>query len=142
MAFKLNNIRESLKAAAEGVTSGGGTPTYTLLAARVKLGMDYLSPNAQFLTDLETDGPFLLIHPGALETMDSNTDLSTYRIMSELWFGIARESDNDFLDIEKLVEAIKAAWSSHAVSWDAPAIDTKRNPATVRYLLSVVALGC
>lgn len=135
-------LRQRLKTAAEGANSGGGSPTFTLAADRVVLGYDDLSPDNTFFASILTAGPYLLLGAGNLESRDLSTGTARYRIAARLWLGIARETDNTFVDVEKLLAALKTAWADYGLSWRRRPIDVKKTPALVIYDLEILALGC
>ena len=140
MGDTLWEMRTNLQAlAGTGAVIGGG---YTLTAARVVLGYDDLALNNTFLASLQTDGPYLLIGAGELTEYVAPRRIANYSVPCDLWIGIARETDNDFLNVEKLLDAIKVAWAGYDQSWLRSPLDVNKNPVPVHYRYVASRIGC
>ena len=132
-------IRQRLQTAATNVSDG--VVTYTLIAANIKLGYDELAADNTLLSSLSSN-PYLQIGPAELLKNDLNSGTSDYEIPWRMWLTIARETDNTFVTIEKLLDALKTGWINYEMSWARTLTDVKKTPALVRYEGKVLALGC
>ena len=65
-----------------------------------------------------------------------------YQVPCDLWVGAARETDQDFVQIEKLLDALKVAWARFNLSWTPSPLELHKNPIPVHYEIIVTALGC
>jgi len=130
-----------MKVDATNVAAGG----MTLLAARIKLGYEAITPNADRIRQMLDEGPYMIIRSGAKadHVPVGASRISTFDIPVDLWIGLERQTDDDMTNLEKLLEAIDEAWIDHVTTWDAPVISTKQNSALVHVALSVeVKSGC
>ena len=134
-------FRTSLQAlAGTGAVAGGG---FTLAAARCVLGHDALALNNTMRASMVSDGPYLSIRRARLEGFDPSEAASgRYVVPCDLWIGIARETDNTFINIETFIEAIKTAWARYWLDWDYDPVDVGANPAIVHYVLTAQTIAC
>ena len=139
MASELYAIRTALKSGANGLVAGG----FTLTAARTVLGYDELAANNTFLGDLITDGPYLLIGDGELVGRSALDRTALYRVNCHLYFGIARDADNDFTNILTFLAALKnqATWLETDLSWSRAKIAVLKAPAIVHYEITAEVRG-
>ena len=141
MAGSIYDHRASMKTAVSALEAGG----YTLAAARIKLGHVVHAANADFIRQLATTGPYLIIHGGGKRAhMDMGTSrASTYEVKSDLYVGLDRNADDDLTNLEALLEAIDAAWVDWPTTWDEPEINVRQNSAMAHVVLtSEVLAGC
>lgn len=134
------DIRQALQTAAQGVTGGG----YTLTSARVILGYDDLALNNTYRASLATDGPLMAIRRARLLGNDPTKPAhASYQVPVDLWIGVARATDQTFVNEETLVEAVKTAWARYWIEWDYDPLDVSANPAVAHYMINVrYEFGC
>jgi len=137
----IGTIRAALKTAANGLTSG----SFTLSESRVVLGYDDVAPSADFIGTIVSAGPYLSIRGGQLVGVGEQVRVPTYRITAMLYFGFARETDNDLTGIEGLLDVLRAAWAKPPIvdmSWSEPIINRKQSPVFGYYRIDLTAQGC
>lgn len=139
MGAELWEIRTRLQTDAENATDGA---SLTLTSSKITLGYDNMPQTNTFLSTLSTDGPFLVIKRGDLEEFDAETQSAIYKIPCDLYVGVARETDNTFVQIEKLLASLKTKWKAHGLTWSQSPLDTLKNPMVAHYALGVTAKGC
>ena len=119
--------------------------------ARAVLGYISLTDTDEFYKDIVTAGPYLVIGPGALESMDETTFRPTYGIRCKLYIGMPKWANNNEKNIETFVEALKNAWANDTlydvgpgptVTWPEPEVDATLNPMLIRYEFAVSAQSC
>lgn len=136
-------IRLALKTSATDSTDGG---SLTLTAARIKLGLDMHANSNTHLATLASGGPYMVIHPCALEDdPESESGGRMYRVPCSLYVGYDRESDQTFTDAEGLLEDIREnlrADGASSVQWDEPEFNHEREPGYARWRITVRRRGC
>ena len=137
MAF-LSGFRTGLKTDATDLSAGG----YDLPAARIALGYLPRASDDDFIGDVQSDGPFLLIGPGAREALSIQNQHGRYTFACKLWIGIARDTADDLTNIETFIEALAEAWAGATVSWELPRYNHKKRPTVLLYRISVQTIGC
>jgi len=147
----LDAIRTQLKAALGATTAAGG---YTLTSARIKLGFVRLGATDEFIKDIVTAGPMLVIKGGALEEYNRIDAKLMYGIHCDLYLGFNREADNALTNAEALLEAIFDKWVDNVnflasgvtppmrVSWSEPELNTEVNPVLCKYDITLQCIGC
>lgn len=136
----LSTVRDQIKTALEGATSGGGSPL-TLTAARIVLGRDVQAEDNTVFSGLEAAGPYCLVMPGA-KRGEVNDATNEYEIPLRLYIGIPKGTDNTFELIEDLIEDMEDQLSPHVLTWDRPEITIHESTAVVAYEMTVSAMGC
>jgi hypothetical protein len=145
----LTVIRPKLKTCLNGLV----VAPYTLAAARVVLGYIRIPDTSNMWDEMYAAGPFVMIMPGTKieDILGDQLQYSQRRYQVEvlLWLAIPKETQNDFINVEKLVEGMASTLKAGAgvittgVSWDQPIINvTTANATIVNYSLKVVVVGC
>src|SRR5687768_16592502 len=101
MAF-IGTFRTQLKAAL-GTSLVSGAYTLTT-ATDVIVGYDDQGAAGTLISGIGTSAPKLYIRPAVLQGIDPQTRNRTWAVTCDLYFGIARETDNTLVDIEGLIE--------------------------------------
>ena len=136
MAGELADLRNNIKAKLAGITYG----MLQLMANKIFLGYVALSVSNRFLIDTVTlTYPVVCIRGGSL-TSTPEGDVAVYDIPIDIWFAIAKDTDNDLIDIEELLAEIKNTFSDD-MKWSFPEIDYGKSPAIVHYLLTMTVVS-
>lgn len=139
----LSSIRAAIKTNATDATDGG---SLTLIGSRIKLGLDMHANNNTHLATMASAGPYMIVHPGALEDDPEQTGGGRmYRIPCSLYVGYDREADQMLVDAESLLEDIRAqlrAGGASSVTWDEPEFNHERVPGYGRWRMTVRQRGC
>lgn len=109
MPVNEEQIRNGVRNSAVGVTSGG---SLTITSGRAIVGYNVQPSSSEWMLDLQTLGPYLLVIPSDGFEFETETYHTQYKIKVYLWYGFDRDSDNDFIEIGKLTDALRKKWST------------------------------
>jgi hypothetical protein len=99
------------------------TLALTLLdVPQVKLGLEDVAETEDFLADLPTEGPFMIIMPAEMKSFDAQLGMSVFNVPSRLYFALPADSDQTFIAIEDLAFQIRNVLFS-ATSYDGILMD-------------------
>lgn len=105
----IGKTRKKLKTLAEGVSGGG----LTLATGRVKLGYDRMLASPDFFAGLLADGPYLSIGTATLD-YDAAGAYGPAQVRAILYAGFDRDTDQEFTQVDDLLEALREAWNDPA----------------------------
>ena len=101
---KISNIRNQIKTVLSTITG--------LTADRIKLGyIVFDESGADFLNDLAKKGLFVAIHNGHISNYEIGKYLGDIELDIKLYMGFDKNADNDFIDVEDVIEKMIHALS-------------------------------
>ena len=139
MSFTASTIRQQMLTRATGTSSGGTNP---LVLNRVVLGLNQ-NIGKTWKANLLVDGPFLVIRPAYQQGLASKSvefnGQGVYVIVSDLYIGLSNLENNDFKQIEDLLDGVASAWrGSVDLSWTPPHVDENVIPVMVHYEITCI----